>query len=231
MIDQGVDALIINPVDWKALKDVLQKAKDNGIAILNVDSDIFDEKLTDATIKSDNYQAGQIVGNYFLTQHPKSNVVLLTHEAAKSSQDRIQGFLDAVSINPEIKVVDRIDCQGQTEIAMPKFKEFLAKDIQFDTVFCLNDLASLGVVAALEETNLLNQVKVYGVDATPDSKALIYEGMMTATAAQFPTQIGRKSAQILYDLLDGKSVEKETKIPVKLITRDNVTSLGIDRWQ
>ena len=77
----------------------------------------------------------------------------------------------------------------------------------------------------------INQVKVYGVDATPDSKALIYEGMMTATAAQFPTQIGSESGEILYDLFEGKEVKKTTLIPVELITRENVSKLGIDRWQ
>ena len=113
---------------------------------------------------------------------------------------------------------------------MPKLQEAIDEGLQFDSIFCLNDLASVGVVAALDENGLLDEVDVYGVDASPDSKALIYEGMMDATAAQFPTVIGERAADTLYDLLDGKEVT-DILTPVRLITRSNVEEFGISRWQ
>ena len=45
--------------------------------------------------------------------------------------------------------------RGQLEIAMPKMKEIIESGTEFDQVFCLNDLASVGVVAALDEKNML----------------------------------------------------------------------------
>ena len=78
---------------------------------------------------------------------------------------------------------------------------------------------------------MLDHVGVYGVDGSPDAKALIEEGMMDATAAQFPTEIGSMAADAIYRLLDGKSVEKNILVPVKLVTRQNVEEFGIDRWQ
>lgn len=54
---------------------------------------------------------------------------------------------------------------------------------------------------------------------------------MDATAAQFPTEIGSRAADAIYRLLDGKSVEKNILVPVKLVTRQNVEEFGIDRWQ
>ena len=98
-------------------------------------------------------------------------------------------------------------------------------------MFCLNDLASVGVVAALEAEGILDQVGVYGVDGSPDAKALIKEGMMEATAAQFPSLIGKQAAEAIYDLLNGEEVEENMLVPVELVTRDNVEDYGIDRWQ
>ncbi len=114
---------------------------------------------------------------------------------------------------------------------MPKQQAAIDSGTSFDCVFCLKALAGVGVVAALEENHLLDKVSVYGVDASPDSKALINEGMMTASAAQFPSEIGSKAADAIYKLLNGESVEKNILVSVELITQDNVEEFGIDRWQ
>lgn len=231
MLDAGIDVLVITPVDWESLTSVLKRAKEEGVYVVVVDSNVYDEDLADCTITSDNYNAGRIIGEYFLTQCQKAELVIMTHETAKSGQDRVKGFIDAVEGHEGIEVVSRIECEGQTEIAMPKLQEAIQQGLSFDHVFCLNDLAAVGVVAALDENQLLDEVQVYGVDASPDSKALIYEGMMKASAAQFPTEIGSEAADVIYQLLNGESVSDNILVPVKMITRENVEEFGIDRWQ
>ena len=54
---------------------------------------------------------------------------------------------------------------------------------------------------------------------------------MEASAAQFPTEIGKEAAEIIYRLLDGESVQKNILVPVELVTRSNVEQYSIDRWQ
>ena len=196
-----------------------------------VDTNVYDETLADSTITSDNYNAWMIVGKYFLEQCKEAELIIMTHEATKSGQDRVQGFIDALSGEEGIKIVRRIECEGQTEIAMPRLQEAIDEGVHFDNVFCLNDLASVGVVAALEDNHMLDQVGVYGVDASPDSKALIKENMIGASAAQFPSKIGRETADTIYGLLEGKETEKNILVPVELITPENVDEFGIDRWQ
>ena len=231
MLDAGIDVLVITPVDWDSLTDVLQIVKAHGVYIVVLDTNVSDDELVDCTITSDNYNAGVIVGKYFLTQNKNAEVVIMTHETAKSGQDRVQGFIDTVSNQPGIEIVEKIECEGQLEIAMPKLQEAIGAGLQFDQVFCLNDPAAVGAVAALEEKQMLDEVDVYGVDASPDAKALIHEGMMKATAAQFPSEIGKKATEIIYELLSGETVEKNILIPVELITKENVESFGIDGWQ
>ena len=93
----------------------------------------------------------------------------------------------------------------------------------------IEDMLAMGI-AALDENGLLDKVDVYGVDASPDSKALIYEGMMEASAAQFPTLIGKRAADAIYQLLNGEKAE-DVLTPVELITKENVEEFGIYRWQ
>lgn len=231
MIEMGMDVLVVTPVDWGSLSDILRKAKSKGIFIVVADSDLEDESLADCTITSDNYHAGWIVGEYFAEQNDEANLIVMTHDVARSGQERVQGFLDAVGQKPGIRVVDRVNCSGQLEIAMPQMQSIIDSGVEFDSVFCLNDLASVGAVAALEENQMLEDVRVYGVDGSPDAKALIKEGMMSATAAQFPSQIGQTVAEVIYRLLDGEKVEKKISVPVELVTKENVEQFSIDRWQ
>lgn len=231
MLDMGIDVLVVTPVDWESLTTVLERAKKQDVRIVVVDTNVYDEDLVDCTITSDNYSAGTIVGEYFLKQCEEAKLIIMTHETTKSGKDRVQGFLDVVEKQEGIKIVQKIECEGQLEIAMPRLQEAIDQGAKFDQVFCLNDLASVGVVAALEENGMLEEVGVYGVDASPDSKALIKEGMMAASAAQFPSKIGNEAADVIYKLLRGETVETNILVPVELITKENVEEFGTDRWQ
>lgn len=231
MLDMGIDVLIITPVDLESVTEILEQAKKQGTIVVVLDTNVQSDELADCTITSDNYQAGVMVGEYFLSQHEQSRILVMTHEATRSGQERVQGFIDTVSKNKNMEIVRRIECEGQLEIAMPRLKQAIEEGVEFDSVFCLNDLASVGAAAALDEKGMLSTVDLYGVDASPDSKALIAEGMMRASAAQFPTEIGKEAADVIYRLLDGEQVEKDILVPVKLITEDNVEEFGIDRWQ
>ncbi len=231
MLKMGIDVLVVTPVEWEGLTSVLEDARERGVIIVVLDTNVYEEELADCTITSDNYNAGKLVGEYFLEQNDRAKIIVMTHEKTKSGQDRVAGFLDVVEKQEGMEVIEKIECEGQLEIAMPKLQEAIDAGIEFDNVFCLNDLAGLGVVAALDKNDMLEEVGVYGVDASPDSKALIKEGMMQASAAQFPTEIGKKAADTIYELLNGREVEENVLVPVELITGDNVEKFGTDRWQ
>ena len=155
----------------------------------------------------------------------------MTHETATSGRERVKGFLDTVEGHSGISIVRRVPCEGQLEIAMPKMERLLEIGTEFDSVFCLNDPASLGVAAALDSKGLLGSVDIYGVDASPDAKQLIHEGKMKASVAQSPSQIGEEAADAIYALLGGQKVEHFITVPVELVTKDNVEQYNVDRWQ
>ena len=108
-----------------------------------VDTAVADDIPADCTITSDNYEAGVIIGKYFLQKHNTVKLVVMTHESARSARERVDGFLDTVSANENIQVVKKIECEGQVEIAMPRLQEAIDEGLDFDTVFCLNDLAGM----------------------------------------------------------------------------------------
>ena len=231
MLDEGISVLILTPVDSDGLTDILKRARQQGVKVIVVDSNVSDEQLVDCTIVSDNYKAGCLLGDYLLQNKENSKVVILTHEAATSGRERVKGFLDTIKGHEGIEVVEEVPCEGQLEIAMPQMEKLIEQGKEFDSVFCLNDPSSLGAAAALESKGLLDKVDLYGIDASPDAKQLIYEGKMDASVAQFPSRIGEEAASAIYDLLDGKKVEAYISVPVELVTKENVENYNVDRWQ
>ena len=231
MLDEGISVLILTPVDSDGLTDILKKARQRGVKIIVVDSNVSDEQLVDCTIVSDNYRAGCLLGDYLVQNKENSKVVILTHEAATSGRERVQGFLDTIGGHEGIEVVEKVPCEGQLEVAMPQMEKLIEQGKEFDSVFCLNDPSSLGAAAALETKGLLDKVDIYGIDASPDAKQLIYEGKMRASVAQFPSRIGEEAANAIYDLLDGKEVKSYISVPVELVTKENVEYYNVDRWQ
>ena len=143
LLDMGISALGVVPADADSLADVLTEARDRGVKVIVVDTAVADDIPADCTITSDNYEAGVIVGKYFLQKHNTAKLVVMTHESARSARERVDGFLDTVSANENIQVVKKIECEGQVEIAMPRLQEAIDEGLDFDTVFCLNDLAAM----------------------------------------------------------------------------------------
>ena len=201
MLDEGISVLILTPVNSDGLTDILKRARQQGVKIIVVDSNVSDEQLVDCTIVSDNYKAGCLLGDYLLQSKENSKVVIMTHETAMSGRERVQGFIDTIKGNDGIEVVEEVPCEGQLEIAMPQMEKLIEQGKEFDSVFCLNDPSSLGAAAALETRGLLD------------------------------SRIGEEAANAIYDLLEGREVETYISVPVELVTKENVEYYNVDRWQ
>jgi len=82
---------------------------------------------------------------------------------------------------------------------------------------------------AIESAGKAQQISVVTVDGSPDGIAAVQAGRLVSTSAQFPREIGRIAAEKAYDHLAGKPVEKEVKVEVKLITREEAGKSAASR--
>ncbi|WP_303758077.1 sugar ABC transporter substrate-binding protein [Selenomonas ruminantium] len=225
LIDSGVELIFINPVDWQRIAPALQLAKEANVPVIAVDTNVEDENSVAATVVSDNYLAGQQCAEHLLAHAAGGKIALLQHSEARSSVDRIQGFLDGLALNPNFVVVDQAECRGQLELAMPAMQEMLKRHPDIDVVMALNDPTAMGAMAALQTVGRLDKVLVYGVDGVPETKEMIAGGHMMATAGQSPRALGRNAAEQAYKILAGEQVPKLMRLPTQLITKEN---LGTD---
>ena len=230
-IDQKVDGIFINPIDFEQIEPALQAAKRANIPVIIIDAPVSDESLVNCTIVSDNYDAGVQCAKDMMERLDSANIVLLKHTTAKSAKERIEGFLSVIDNNEKYKVINEAECDGQLEIAMPKMQEIIEETPDIDVVMALNDPSALGALAALEKNNK-NDVMVYGIDGTPEIKALIGRNqMIVGTVAQSPIKMGQIAVENMYNILNGKKIEKNVVIPISLINKENLFKYDEDRWQ
>lgn len=231
LLDAGAQAIFLTPVEWDAAREGLEAAQAVGVPVIVVDAPVRDADLAACSVLSDNYQAGALCARHLLAQRDAANIILLEHTTARSSEERIRGFTDAIAGHEGFTVLASGSSDGQIENAMPVMEGLLRQAPDADTVMALNDPSALGALAAIEGAGLSGRFLVYSVDGSPEGKTMVQDGLMTATCAQFPYKIAEEAVRQGYLALEGGCGQREIVVPVELLTERNVQRYGTDGWQ
>lgn len=234
MIDEGIDAIFLCPVDWEAITPSLELLKEADVRIINVDSQVKEMDYVDAYIGSDNKNAGYICGEDLITRCPEGGkIAILECPTQNSINDRITGFEEAIAgAENGFEVVARADTNGEFEKALEAAKEIIDENPDVMAIMCGNDQLAVAAKTALNLAEL-DQVLIYGVDGSPDIKKELKKAgsQIAGTAAQSPISIGKDAAETAINMLTGEEYEKEIYEEVFMINADNVDMYGIDGWQ
>lgn len=221
LIQQGVDAVLIAPADSKAIKTALLSAQAAGIPVVIMDVPVEDTDLVSSTISTNNFMAGQVLGEALAKDFAgKANVALLDWPVVKAVTDRTDGFFSVVDQYPDIKIVARADGKASTEGSLPVMENFLQSNPEIQAVFCINDPSCMGAMAAIEAANRTD-IKLYSIDGSQDGIKLTCEGKFVGTSAQFPVKMGEIAAQTVYKILNGEAVEPVIEVDSLWIDKDN----------
>ena len=224
LIMQGASAIFINPVNWKGIKGSLLQAKEKSIPCIVVDAPAQDMDLVLCTVASDNVKAGRLAAQALVQVCRPAKIVILHLQANKACIDRVEGFTQEIAKYPDMEIIDIQEGKGTTEGARPVMLDLMGRYPELNAAFPINDPSALGTISALESTGKLDRVTVVTVDGSAEGVAAIKAGKLHSTSAQFPKEIGRTAAQKAYKSLAGKEVEKEFKVRVELITKENADS-------
>ena len=231
LIGAGVQAIFLTPVEWDTSEEGLRIAERANVPIIVVDTPVRNAELAACSVLSDNYRAGALCAEHLLSVRDSAKIILLEHITARSGAERIQGFLDAIRDKDGFVVVGTGESDGQIENAMPVMESLLKQAPDADTVMALNDPSAFGAMAAIEGAGLLNRFLVYGVDGSPEAKALVKDRLMTATCAQFPYKIAEEAVEQAYAAIGSGCERREIVVPVLLLTADNVEPYANAGWQ
>jgi ribose transport system substrate-binding protein len=221
-IASGVDMILVNAIDAKAIEPALQKAKKAGIVVVGVD---VAANGADATVQTNNVQAGEIACQYIVEKlGGKGNVIIQNGPQVSAVIDRVNGCKSVLKKSPDIKILsDDQDAKGSREGGLNVMQNHLTRFPKIDAVFAINDPQAIGTDLAARQLNRKNIV-ITSVDGAPDIEtALKGDTQVQASASQDPYMIAQKAVEIGQDIMNGKKpAETMTLLPSTLITRANV---------
>ncbi|MEY9812199.1 ABC transporter permease/substrate-binding protein [Streptomyces albogriseolus] len=218
----SLSAVVVNPVDSDAAGPSVRGANQAGIPVIAVDRGV-NEADTSALVASDNVEGGAL-GAKALAEKlgGKGTIVILQGQAGTSaSRERGAGFAEGLKDYPGIKVVAKQPADFDRTKGLDVMTNLLQAHPDIDGVFAENDEMALGAIKALG-SKAGKSVQVVGFDGTPDGLKAVRAGTLYASVAQQPSELGRIAVRNALRAVEGEKVEKMVKVPVKVVTKENV---------
>ncbi|MBK8024023.1 MAG: substrate-binding domain-containing protein [Chloroflexi bacterium] len=177
LIDQGVDALLINPVDADAVVASIEAANAAGIPVFTVDRSANGGEVV-AHIASDNFAGGSMAGNYLAEAigEEGSVVELKGRENTSAAQQRGAGFNEAIGAFENIEIIAAETANFDRAEGQTVFAAILEANADIDGVFAHNDEMILGAVEAAREADRLADIRFVGFDAIEDALTALEAG-------------------------------------------------------
>ncbi|MCP9494524.1 MAG: ABC transporter substrate-binding protein [Pyrinomonadaceae bacterium MAG19_C2-C3] len=220
LIAQGVDVLFLAPKEYEGLAPALQAAREANIPVFLIDREAAGTVGQDyvSFLGSNFIEQGKRAGEWLAqTTNGKANIVELTGTAGASvARDRAQGFRDAISKYPDMKIIASQTGEFTRSEGLRVMQNIIqSKGNEITAVYTHNDEMALGAIEALKAAGRKPGVDVIVISVDGQRTALeaIARGELNATVESNP-----RFGPLAFDTLE-KYLKGET-IPNKIILED-----------
>jgi ribose transport system substrate-binding protein len=209
MISNKVDAIVLVPIDSKALVPVTIKAIHHGIKVINIDIKLDEEMLHQAKVYltyvgPDNKTASKIVGNVLAQKLGKGGKVIIIEglSVAENAQQRKSGFMESIAEN-DLQLLACKAADWETVKAEKVFTTLLETYPEVEGVMCSNDAMALGVLKVLKQNGKAGKIPVVGFDNDASVQPFLESGEMLATIDAFGSLMAVQGIEFALKVLDG----------------------------
>jgi ribose transport system substrate-binding protein len=152
LISKGVNAIIINPNDIKALNPVIKEAKDAGIVVITIDQEITSPDTINVVI--DQKEWAKMSAKWLAEQlGGKGNVVVINGIAGHPANEaRYNGVKEVFAEYPDLKVLNVVNANWDQATGQQKMAELLSSQSSIDGIWTQDGMAS-GVLRAVMAAN------------------------------------------------------------------------------
>jgi len=235
-INQGYNAIILQPIDAAALTASVRKAEGKGIKVITLNTDTLLPHA--ACVTMDDSGAGHLIAETLgRTLNGKGNVAIIqSPPGAQAGINREKGFRAALGkLYPGIRIVGAQNGEWNKDKAIEVMNSFLQVNKDLDGVFAVNDNMAEGAMIAAESAGRLGQIRIWGFNGQKSTLALIEQGKIAGTAYTNAYNQGATAAKYALDLCTGAKKEAAATeivtIPPFAAMKDTVAKIRPEeRW-
>lgn len=249
LIAEGVNVLVIVPVNGDTASEIVDIAHKAGIKVLSYDRLVRNSDL-DYYVSFDSIMVGQIQGKAMLKAVSNGELAYVGGSQKDNNailfRDGVMNVLkDKVNSKEVSLIMDKYSDDWKPDKAYENVKEMLTtnKD-KIKGIICANDGTAYGAIEALKEVGLDGKIPVTGQDADLKACQRIVEGKQLMTVYKPVKEIAEKAAEVAVNIAENKSVSTNStidngykKVPSYLlepieVNKDNIKDTVIkDGWQ
>lgn len=243
LIDQGVDALIVNPVNTSIVKTITDKATaaDIPLVYINREPSGDEEQRWEANglkvtyvgcdARQSGIYQGEILVDLGLDKLDKNGDGIIQYymiEGAPENVDAECRTIYSISTikNAGIRVECLLDDVGNWErdTAATVVEKALTNGLVPEVIICNNDAMALGAIDVLKKLRIVpgQDVYVIGVDALPDALSAIQDGTMAGTVFNDYIMQSHRTADVVMSYLQGETNEHYVGCDYAKVTSANV---------
>jgi ABC-type sugar transport system substrate-binding protein len=226
LIAQGVDVLVLTPVDAKALGPVVAEANRRGIHVLT-ESNPVEGSLSYVGIdnKAAGKKAGLWYGAYAREHGIDSKVLIIGLPNFEDCRLRVDGFKEGLADSGvDYDIVQEVDGQGLKERALKVAQDALTANPDVNVIFGINDDSTTGGMAAYRAAGLDEDTLVaigFGLEGTVGRAALLAGASYRAALGMFPEFVGTSLVDAAVKVASGQTLPVHYETPTLMITLDN----------
>jgi ribose transport system substrate-binding protein len=232
LITSGVDIMILNPLDHRALVPAVNTAAESGVPVFIVDSQIDESADFITSVQASNEGNGWLVGEWTVNKMNNSEIKVALISGSQGNpvgQAKRLGFFEGFT---ETQLMTRghsklnILAQGWGNWTLlggiQAMEDILTAHPDVNLLVAENDAMAMGALKAIEESGKADQVLVVGYDGQKEAYELIMEGKYGATALNSPGELARLVLESVVRYKNDQRLEKLIHTPAVLISKDNV---------
>jgi ribose transport system substrate-binding protein len=226
LINQGVDAIIIVPVQADSLGPQLAQAKAKNIPVLAVNTTLSSPSGLAATVLPDDVKAGEQEMQMMADKlGGQGNIVILQGPLGSSPElDRTKGIQNVLNKYPDIKVLAKDTANSKRDEAVNKTKNWLSSfGSRIDGIVSENDDMGLGAVQALKEAG--KKIPVVGIDGIEDGLRAVKSGDFIGSSLQHGRVELAAGLAAAKRITDGDPAKKDYTYVMPPITSKNIDTV------
>jgi fructose transport system substrate-binding protein len=245
MVAAGAKAILITPSDSKAIVPAIKKARDQGVLVIALDSPTDPQEATDALFATDNFKAGQLIGQYAksafagkpakiatLDLFPGHPVGVLRHNGFLAGFGAAGVDAKTPTLAKTSDVVCMADAYGDQAKGQMAMENCLQKHPDINLVYTINEPVAAGAYKALKAAGKEKDVMIVSVDGGCQGVRDVKAGVIAATSQQYPLKMAGLGMEAGVEYArTGKKVSGYVDTGVTLITdkaQKGVDSRGSD---
>ncbi|HEY4990137.1 MAG TPA: substrate-binding domain-containing protein [Opitutaceae bacterium] len=225
-VGRNISAIVLAPLDNKALVAPVEDAVKAGIPVIVIDSGLK-STMPSSTVATDNRKGGQIGAHRLGTLlGGRGRVLMLRYEVGSAStEEREAGFLEVMKSDfPGIELISTDQYGGATTETAYKAAQNLLNRFgeRTDGIFAPNESTAMGMLLAIREQGLAGKVRFVGFDANEQLVKALRQGDIQGLVVQDPMKMGYLGVMTAVAVLRHEKVAESIDTGVGLVTTDNM---------